>query len=254
MNGRGAATVLLAVFVALAGCGAGPSVTDDSSPSSVDGADGQTDAGSGPSSGPVATDVYGQPADGPHWQRHVFESGEVYHYAATNHETGESAEITWEIIAVQGSDVTSRVTFDDGTNAATWTVNGSYWTTLDHIRYSRGQRATATKAIRYLNAGLIRGVGDYERRDLIHGNEFTLDGTVESDFATAVVTGNETYAGIECFAIDHRIPDNGKWDPERQEVDACVAPDMGFPVSTVLVNSTTGDRTFEMDLSAYESG
>ncbi|MCU4800524.1 hypothetical protein OB920_09095 [Halobacteria archaeon HArc-gm2] len=246
----------VAVLIVLAGCtGNGPPseapvVSADGSSGESAGASGTTvDEGDGTNEDTVAAQ----------WERFSFEEGEFYRYRVNDVRNGETATLTWDVVAVDGSEVTADVTLDDGNRSYTRTVTGENATILWDLRnvdYESDDADAAIRTVGYLTLGPFNAMtAYYEHRELEVGNSWRLSGTPEAGYMTANVEGRNSYAGLECYETAIRVPDGEEWaDSDSYEFESCITPDASLALRTAYYDGESGEKTVEIVLEEYRSG
>lgn len=227
---------LVALLVVLAGCTGGGIPGDPAAGSSGgdgDGGDGGNGADGG--DGDVVT-----------WERFAFEPGEYYRFEVTRADE-EPEYLTWEVLAVDGDEVTAEVTFESGGESVSETVTGQNATVVTKLQN--------TSAMLYLANGPFNAMTAYfASRDLAPGNSWRLAGSERTGYMTAAVEGTTTYAGKECYVATVRSPDNEHWGDDQYDWDFCIAPDVGLALHTDFSDPDTGDAAFAVTLVEYRAG
>ena len=241
---------LVGLLVVLAGC-TGAGLVPTGRATDV-GPDAPTD-GAGDADG---TD--GSTGEASSWERFSFEEGEFYRYRANDYVNDEAADVTWEVLAVDGSEATVEVTYDDGETTFSRTISGQNATIIFQLPDASADEAVAdasNRAMLYLMNGPFNSMtAYYASRDLQVGNSWRLAGNAEAGYATANVEGKASYAGQECYVTAYRVPDNGEWASDATEFEACISPDAGLALYTAVIDDSTDEPNFEIVLEEYRSG
>lgn len=227
---------LVALLVLLSGCTGGlPGGAPDGSPSgdSTGGDGGDGDGGDGDEA--LVT-----------WERFAFEPGEYYRFEVT--QPDEDPEyVTWEVLAVDGSDVTIEVTVERDGETTSQTVTGQNATVVTKLQDVR--------AMGYLVMGPFNAMTAYfASRDFAPGNSWRLAGSERTGYLTAEVEGTDSYAGKECYVAAVRSPDNEHWKDDRYDWEFCIAPDVGLALHTAYRDGETGELTGSVTLVEYRPG
>jgi len=228
------ATVLVALLVLTAGCsgltgGDQADAGDDSDEEEEDDEDEETEptaeAEAGATETATETDDGGgmmeteTPSMESAFGTYQWTRGEQYDYSVSIPDFNQ--ELTWEVTAVQGSQVTVEVTSQTGDRTETTTLEGAQGEIF-------GQAAESRLAGFYSSLRAANLVG--EGRDLTVGNSWEVssgdlafrgDGDIET--ATVEVTGTDSYAGVECTVLE-LTPDNEEGTP----FTTCVNQDRPF--------------------------
>ncbi|MGM0591295.1 MAG: hypothetical protein ACQETI_06645 [Halobacteriota archaeon] len=264
---RRLALVALALLVVLAGCGgaSGPSGADATETGPTDGgssaSDGGADSDADSSDGTSGTEGESSSESTLVWERFNFQEGEYYHYEVDDVANDGSADITWEVLEVDGDEVTAEITFDDGTTSFSREVTGQNATILfelqDTSMYDDPEAMEASvRASAYLTLGPFNALtGYFASRELKVGNSWELSGTPDAGYMTANVEGTDEYAGKECYVTAIRVPDTQEWeDSDTSEFVACISPEVGLSLYSAYYDPETGDLAAEITLVEYRIG
>lgn len=245
------AVVLAALFVLLAGCsGGGALAGGDATPTA-------TAAGSGGGSSSDTGEGAGDstPEPGESWDRFAFAEGEFYRYAVVDRANEREAEVTWEVLAVDGEQLTAEFTYLADGAAVTRTVTGEEATiAFELVRAATdGDEAeieAATRAATYLSLGPFNPATTFfTSRELAVGNSWNLAGSPTAGYATASVKGRDSYAGTDCFATAIRVPDNAEWaDSTFSDFEMCINPGLGLALYTAYYEPDADEPLFEVTL------
>ncbi|WP_224271081.1 hypothetical protein [Haloprofundus salinisoli] len=239
---------LVVLLVVLAGCIGGGSPSD-SSTADVDAGDSSNEQS--------GTDEAGEDEVITQWERFTFEEGEYYRYRVNDIRNDETATITWDVLSVDGEEVTAEITYDNGTDSFSRTVTGQNATILFDLRDidPESEEAEATlRTLGYLSLGPFSPMtAYYQHRDLKVGNSWRLSGTPDAGYMTANVEGRTQYAGQDCYETAIRVPDTEEWE-DSYEFESCISPDASLALYTAYYGGETGEMTVEIVLEEYRSG
>ena len=256
MNRRPVLAVVLVALVGLAGCAGG----DIPSASPADDLGGLTDSSGDSSADDTGADERAtEDAVAAQWERFSFEEGEFYRYRVNDVGNDETAALTWDVVSVDGSEVTAEITLDDSNRTYTRRVTGENATILWDLRnvdYESGDAEAAIKTASYLSVGPFNAMtAYYESRELEVGNSWRLSGSEETGYMTANVEGRNQYAGLDCYETAIRVPDTEEWaNGDAYEFESCIAPDASLALYTAYYDGETGEMTAEIVLEEYRRG
>ncbi|MFC5972163.1 hypothetical protein ACFPYI_12555 [Halomarina salina] len=262
--------LVLCLSLVLAGCaGTGGSADDGADPSTTGSDDGADASSGGDGSGDSGNDGSSESGSGDGdtvtaWERFSFAEGEFYQFRVNDVRNDRDVLLTWDVVAVDGSEVTADVTYDDGTASYTYTLTGENATISTQLIQAAMQEnpedeaamEAATSAYGYLTLGPFNPISSYfAARDLAVGNSWNLAGSATDGFMTANVEGRDEYAGKECYVSTIRVPDNEAWaESDSNEWVSCIAPDVGLSLYSAYYDAETGELTAEITLETYRSG
>lgn len=255
MSRRDLVTLLVVTLVVLSGC------IGSELPAGVDASDGQGsdgDDGAGAESGGDASDDDTARTGDSAWDRFAFEEGEFYRFRVDDVANERSSTITWDVVGVDGAQVTADVTFDDGNTSFTRTVSGTNATILWDLRqvdHTSAEAEAAVQSAGYLTLGPFNAMtAYYAHRDLVVGDNWRLSGSDAVGYMTANVEGRSEYAGVACYETAIRIPDGDAWGEDAYEFESCIAPDASLAIRTAYYDGATGDLRAEIVLEEYRHG
>jgi hypothetical protein len=179
-----------------------------------------------------------EPADDPgqfRWNALEFDRPATYTYEVFLEDEGEGT-LVWDVRDVSGDRVTVHLDYDVGETQYQSTVTG----TKESVR----QQTMMTPAGALLMLTVYTPMAWYQGQDLTVGNEWTYAG--QEGTMRFAVTGQDTYAGVQCFATEVTI------DGETRH-EACVSPDLGLTPYSAWYDED-GDLVMELRLVKYESG
>lgn len=250
------AVVLVALLVLLAGCsGGGAPAGGDATPTAT--AAGGGGSGSGSGSGGGGGDP--TPESGEEWDRFAFSEGEFYRYAVVDRANDREAEVTWEVLAVDGNELTAEFTYESEGEAVTRTVTADESTVafeLIRAATSDGDETeieAASRAATYLSLGPFNPATTFfTSREIAVGNSWNIAGSPTAGYVTATVEGRESYAGTDCFVSTIRVPDNDEWaDSTFSDFEMCIAVDLGLSLYTAYYEPDADEPLFEVTLVEY---
>ncbi|WP_224450573.1 hypothetical protein [Haloprofundus salilacus] len=248
MSHRRLALGLVVLLVVFAGCVGGGTSSESSADAGDTGESSNEQSGSDETSG---DDVVTQ------WERFTFEEGEFYRYRVNDIKNDETATITWDVLSVDGEEVTAEITYDNGTDSFSRTVTGENATILFDLRGVDPESEEAEATIRtlgYLSLGPFSPMtAYYQHRELKVGNSWRLSGNPDAGYMTANVEGRNEYAGVECYETAIRVPDSEEWE-DSYEFESCISPDASLALYTAYYDGESGEMTVEIVLEEYRSG
>lgn len=247
------AVVLVALVVLLAGCSGAPGGGDATATPTA----GSAGGGGGGDTGGAGVST---PASGEAWDRFDFAEGEFYRYAVVDRANGLEAEVTWEVLAVDGTQLTAEFTYVADGEAVTRTVTGEEATiAFELVRAAadgdEDEIGAATRAATYLSLGPFNpGTTFFTSRELAVGNSWNLAGSPTAGYATASVEGRSSYAGTDCFDTAIRVPDNDEWaDSTFSDFEMCINPDLGLALYTAYYEPDADEPLFEVTLVEHRA-
>lgn len=230
--------------------GVGDAATDSTAGNGASGGDG----GDGTASGDAVVV----------WERFAFSEGEFYEFRVDDRTNGKEILLTWDVVEVDGREVTADVTYDDGNASYEYTVTGENATAVSQVmqaalRDHPNDEAALDAAIAtngYFSIGPFNTFTAYfAARELAVGNSWNLAGNAKDGFMTANVEGRDEYAGKECYVSTVRVPDSEAWaETDSSEWVSCIAPDIGLSLYTAYYDAETDELAAEIVLETYRPG
>lgn len=240
MNRTVVLTVLLALTVALAGCGGdavgngangngGGNGNGNSGGNGDAGGNGDSagngDAGSGNGGGTGSGEI------------DFFEFDSPGTYVFDVEMDGDTGEVTWDIQSIDGETLTVYVDYAVG--------EADFETTITGTREDIQGQLLFTPAGSFMMLAVFSPMyGYYDGEEMYVGKEWSFTAPDGSGSMSFEITETRTYAGVSCFASELRINDT-------TVQEACFSPDLGLAAYTAWYEEDTGDVEMRMELIEY---
>jgi len=219
--------VLMSLLLVLAGCnGLGGGTTETQANTTT--TDGMAGTEDGSSNGTDSRQIEVSP--------YQFTEGESYTYNVTF--LGSNSQMTWDVVSVDGEDVTVEITSESARGTQNTTINGTQETILQSA--AEDQSGAIFASSRAPLAILSMGAGT-EGNFTIESDNIPGGTSFDWDTATVSPQGTRTVNGVGCseFVVDP--------DDRDQDLTACVAEDYPFALS--VDGEQDGQTALAIDLT-----
>lgn len=230
MNRKMLLTLVIAISVALAGCGSGDSPSADNANDGNNGGD--NPGGDNPDGGS------GNGGTGDGGMVDFFQFDQPARYVYDVNFDGDTGQVVWDVKSVEGNKITVYVSYDVGGDTYESTITGTKENIQGQLLY--------TPAGTFMMLGMFSPMfGYYDGKELYVGKTWSYTAPDGSGSMSFEVTGTKTYAGVECYDSQLKI---------NQSViqEACFSPDLGLAAYTAWYDEDTGDTSMRMELVEYE--